>query len=77
MLSTVAGQQMVEKVNNKLPRDSQFGELGWYWLKIQRLHREYGRLYPSGQLSRKIRVFWGLGIISLLVSAWGFGFFLT
>jgi hypothetical protein len=48
MLSTIAGLRTVEHVNNKLPQDRQFGELGWYCLKIQRLHREYGRLYPSG-----------------------------
>jgi len=77
MLSTVAGLQMVEQVNNKLPQDGQFGEFGWYWLKRQRLHREYARLYPSGQLLRKVHIFSGLGLISLLVSAWGFGFFLA
>ena len=77
ILSTIARLQMVEQVNNRLPQDRQFGELGWYWLKIQRLHREYGRLCPSGQLSRKVRIFGGLSILSLLVSAWGFGFFLT
>ena len=69
MLSTIAGLQMVEQVNDKLPLASQFEELGWYWRKKQRLHREYGRLYPNGQLLKKFRIFLGLGIVGLMVSA--------
>jgi len=77
LLSAITGLQIVEHVNNKLPPGSHFGELGWHWLKTQRLHREYGRLYPGGQLLRKVRILWGLGIMSLVISAWGFGIFLT
>jgi len=77
MLAAISGLQMVDQVNNKLPQDGQFGELGWYWLKTRRLHREYARLYPSGHLLRKVYICWGLGLLSFLVVAWGFGFFLT
>jgi len=75
MLATIASFQMVDKVNEKLPKESQFAQLGWYWAKTLRLHREYNRLYPSGQLSRKVRVLVGLMFTSLLICAWGFGFF--
>ena len=75
VLSTIVGLQMLEQVNKKLPRDAELEELGWYWLKKQRLHHEYGRLYPNGKLLKKVRIFFGLGIVGLLVSAWGFGLF--
>ncbi|MBI2680281.1 MAG: hypothetical protein HYX25_04645 [Candidatus Solibacter usitatus] len=73
--SSIASLQMVEEVNKKLSLDSQFGELVWYWQKTKRLHREYTRLCPSGQLLRKVYILWWLSTIGLLVIAWGFGVF--
>jgi hypothetical protein len=44
LVATLANFEMVDKVNGKLPKRDQFAELGWYWSKYQRLHREYKRL---------------------------------
>jgi len=75
MLSALTSLQMVDKVNEKLPKEDQFAALGWYWLKTRRLHRDYNRLYPSGHLSRNVRVLARLMLACLLITAWGFGFF--
>ena len=74
MIGTFANFEMVDKVNDKLPKEEQFAVLGWYFAKTQRLHREYKRLYPDGHLLVKVRVLMALGIACLLISAWGFGF---
>jgi hypothetical protein len=66
---------MADKVNGRLPKNDQFAQLGWYWTKTLRLHREYKRLYPSGHLSRKVRLLGGLMFSGLLVCAWSLGFF--
>lgn len=75
MLSALANVQMVDKVNEKLPKENQFPPLGWYWSKTLRIHREYKRLYPSGHLSRNVRVLAGLMFACVMISAWSFGFF--
>lgn len=75
MLSALASLEMADKVNEKLPKEDQFSTLGWYWEKTRRLHREYNRLYPSGHLSRNLRLLAGLMLACLLISAWSFGFF--
>jgi len=74
MISTFVNFEMVDKVNDKLPKEEQFAVLGWYFAKNQRLHREYRRLYPDGRLLFKVRMLLVLGIACLLISAWGFGF---
>lgn len=66
---------MVDEVNEKLPKENQFDLLGWYLPKTLRLHREYKRLYPTGQLSRKYRTLGALMFISMLISAGCLGFF--
>jgi hypothetical protein len=75
MIATFANFEMVDKVNNKLPKGEQFAALGWYFSKRQRLQDEYRRLYPDGRLLFKVRVLMALMIACLLICAWGFGFF--
>jgi hypothetical protein len=74
LISTLANLLMVEKVNEKLPKEEQIGALGWYFSKTLRLHREYRRLYPDGHLVSMVRLLMALIIVCLLISGWGFGF---
>jgi hypothetical protein len=48
IVSTLVGNQIAEKVNEKLIEGRQFEVLGWRRSKRQQLHREYSRLYPEG-----------------------------
>ncbi|MGB6132973.1 MAG: hypothetical protein WBG54_14430 [Acidobacteriaceae bacterium] len=73
--STVVHLQMVGKVNSILPKERQFAELGWYLPKTHRLHSEYQSLFPAGNLLRRWRIAVVAAVGSLLVCAWGFGFF--
>jgi hypothetical protein len=41
---------MVEKINERLPKEEQFAELGWHLSEILRLHREHRKLSPDGRL---------------------------
>ena len=75
LVATLANFEMMDRVNEKLPDGEQFAALGWYFSKQQRLRREYKRLYPSGRLLFKVRVLAALMFASLLICAWGFGFF--
>jgi hypothetical protein len=75
MIVAFAAFEMMDKVNDRLPREQQFDPLGWYLPKYQRLQIEYRRLYPNGRLVAKTRVAMALGFASLLVAAWGLGFF--
>lgn len=75
MVATFANYEMMEKVNELLPKEEQFGPLGWYFSKHQRLRREYKRLYPDGRLLLKVRVLTALMFACLLISVWGFGLF--
>ena len=75
MIATFTIFEMVDKVNDRLPKGEQFESLGWYLSKYQRLRREYERLFPDGRLLFKYRVLKALMIACLLIGAWGFGFF--
>ncbi len=75
LLSALIQIEMVEMVNRRLPKGTQFESLGWYWPKTLRLIREYRSLYPEGDLLLRFRTLIALGVACLLVSAWGFGFF--
>jgi hypothetical protein len=77
LISTLANFLMVEKVNEKLPKEEQIGALGWYFSKTLWLHREYRRLYPDGHLVSMVRLLMALIIFCLLICGWGFGFFGT
>lgn len=75
LVSSIANWQMVDEVNEKLPKEGQVAALWWSASKRLRLHREYKRLYADGRLLLKLRVLAALMIVCLLVCAWGFGFF--
>lgn len=75
MIATFANLEMVDRVNASLPKTDQFDALGWYFLKTQRLHREYKRLYPAERLLLKRRVLMTLMIVCLFIAVWGFEFF--
>ena len=74
LIGTIANFEMVEKVNEGLPKEEPFAELGWR-SKILRLHREYRKPYPDGRLLLKVRVLRALVIACLLICAWSLGFF--
>jgi hypothetical protein len=73
--SSLVCSEMVDRVNDKLPEESQFSRLWWYWSKYQRLYAEYKRLYPDGDPLRAIRLLQVLGFASFVVLAWGLGLF--
>lgn len=60
---------IVDAVNDNLPENEQFNHLGWYPTKTVRLHREYRRLYPTGNLLRRQRILWALALVCLIVAA--------
>jgi hypothetical protein len=72
---TFVSFKIIDSVNERLPEESQFDPLGWYYTKTQRLHREYKRLYPSGDLLLKLRLLTAIMFACMLICAWGFGFF--
>jgi len=73
LVASLTNLQMLDQVNDMLPRNEQFATLGWYFSKYQRLNREYKRLYPGGRLLLKVRVLIVLMFACLFLSAWGFG----
>jgi hypothetical protein len=73
--SSLVCSEMVDRVNDKMPEESQFSHLWWYWSKYERLYAEYKRLYPDGGLLRIIQVLQVLGFASFVVLAWGLGLF--
>jgi len=75
LLSTLLSAKMVNQVNKKLPMDLQFSPLGWHPVKTLRLHREYQKLYPGGQLVLQVRLLIASAFASLLLCAWALGFF--
>ena len=75
LVGSLTSMEMVDKVNDLLPKGEQFAPLGWYYSKNRRLKREYKRLYPDGRLLLKVQVLTALMFACLLICAWGFGFF--
>ena len=74
LLSTFTNEEIMEKVNANLPKDEQFGPLGWYQAKNSRLQREYKRLYPSGQLLQKQRLLFGIMVFCILIAGLSLSF---
>lgn len=74
LLSTVINYKMMDQVNSKRPKDAQFSLIGRYFAKNMRLHREYRRLFPDGQLLLQVRLLLGLMCGCLVVGAWAMGF---
>jgi hypothetical protein len=79
LMSTFVNYEMMDAVNERLTKEEQFGPLGWYLSKHQRLRRElrreYQRLYPDGRLVLKVRLLMALMFVSLLICAWSIVFF--
>jgi len=48
LTSSVVLARMVGEVNAKLAPDERFSPFWWHYGKLQRLLREYRRLYPGG-----------------------------
>ena len=71
----VANIEMVEEVNSRLPKESQFSPTGWYLSKTLRLHREYKRLFPKGTLLPKVRIAIVIAFGCLVGGMWALGFF--
>ena len=76
LLSALTNIEIVERVNAKLPERDQFDAFGgWYFLKTQRLLREYQRLYPDGHLLSKRRALMGIAGACLLTGAFALSMF--
>jgi hypothetical protein len=75
MIGTFRHFEMMDKVNDRLPKEEQFDPSWWYLSKTQRLRREYKRLYPDGRLLLHVRIATALMIMCVVFGAWGFGFF--
>jgi len=74
LLSTVVSQRMLDQVNERLPKDQQFSPLGWYFQKTIRLHSEYRRLFPGGNLATRVWTMMALMFACLLIGAWAIAF---
>jgi hypothetical protein len=77
MLASLTNLDIVDRVNEKLPKEEQLVLLGWHSLKYPGLYREYKRLYPDGRLLFKVRLLTGLSFACILICVWGFGIFAT
>jgi hypothetical protein len=75
LVVTLANAEMVEKVNDRLPKELHFSPLGWYWSKTRRLHREYRKIYRDGNLLWKVRIALFLAFSCMLACTWALGFF--
>ena len=75
LLTSLRTFEMVDRVNEKLPKEEQFKPLGWHLSKQQNLWRSYKSLYPNGTLLLQVHVLTAFGAVSLLVAAWCFSFF--
>jgi hypothetical protein len=67
--------QMVDKVNDRLPKEERFNPLGWYLFKYLRLRHVYKKLHPDGHLPSHVYIATLLMLACLLICAWGFGIF--
>jgi hypothetical protein len=70
----MAHTAMVDAVNARLPKERQFGLLGWYLPKTMLLHREYKKLCPDGRLLLRVRATIAIALACLLTCAWALGF---
>jgi hypothetical protein len=75
LFGAIANIEMVEKVNARLPKDSQFSPVGWYLSKTLHMHSEYKRLFPKGTLLVKVRIAIAGAFVCLLSGLWALGFF--
>ena len=76
LASTLNYFAIIEAVNSKLKDGEQFELLGWWIGKTLRLHSEYRRLYPSGNLLRRQGYYFlaGAACLSIITVLLNFGF---
>jgi hypothetical protein len=75
LIATFLNFELVDKVNEKLPKEKSFDRLIWHPVKYERLSSEYKRLYPDGPLPSKIRIVTGIMLACLAFCVWGFHVF--
>jgi hypothetical protein len=75
LLTSLRTFEMVDRVNEKLPKEEQFKPLGWHLSKQQNLWRCYKSFYPNGALLLQVHVLTAFGVVFLLIAAWSFSFF--
>lgn len=69
LLLTLANYKLVGQVNALSPQELQSAYAGSDVLKLLRLHREYRRLFPEGNLHFKIRIMLVLMFMCMLAGA--------
>ncbi len=76
ILAAINHSAIIDAVNAKLPTNNQFESIGWYPTKTLRLHREYRRLYPDGNLISRQGILAAIMLFCIVVVAalLGFGF---
>ena len=74
LLSSVTSYKIVDKVNSRLPKERQFSPFGWWAGKTLRLHSEYRRLFPDGNLVVRFWTITAMMFACLLALAWTIGF---
>jgi hypothetical protein len=72
VLGTIAGFEMVDRVNEKLPDGEKFEALGWNFVKGKMLFEKYKLFYPDGRLITRVRVLRAISVACLLVAVWAF-----
>lgn len=75
VFSNILIDEMLDRVNAKLPEQEQISPIFWHYWKLRRLTREYKRLYPDAPLIKKINRLRVILFASSLVMVWGGGFF--
>lgn len=71
---TITFAAIIEAVNEKLPKEKQFGVLEWYLTKSVRLFSEYRHFHPTGSLLRRAGVIGAAMLLCLLLAAALIGF---
>lgn|SRR5271165_6827943 len=75
LLSSLKMFEMVDQVNEKLPREKQFNPLRWYPPKYQRLWRHTRGCTRTGSLPLHTFVLMAVSFACLLITVWSLGFF--
>jgi hypothetical protein len=69
ILAGYVGVVMLAMVNKKLPDDQQIAYFGvWHYFKLERMLREYKRLYPEGKLASAYTVLLALMALFLIAT---------
>jgi hypothetical protein len=73
--ASVLNAEMVDQLNEKLPKGAHFPPAIWYHAKTRALHREYQKLIPERRLVLQQRVVTAVWAACLLAAAYGSGLF--